>query len=59
MANIMEIIIRIIGGVISLAFVGSVISLAFVLCSISALVYMIYYFFKYGKNAFVNKFLAR
>ncbi len=54
MANIIEIIIRIIW-----AIVGGVISLAFVLGSISALVYMIYYFFKYGKNAFVNEFLVK
>lgn len=54
MANIMEIIIRVIW-----AIVGGVISLAFVLGSISALAYMVYYFFKYGKDAFVNEFLVR
>lgn len=54
MANIMEIIIRVIW-----AIVGGAISLAFILGSLGALGYMIYYFFKYGKNAFVNEFLTR
>jgi hypothetical protein len=54
MANIMEIIIRIIW-----AIVGGAISIAFIFGSLGALGYMIYYFFKYGKNAFVNEFLVK
>lgn len=54
MENIMVIIFKVIGAII-----GGTISLAFILGHIGALVYMIYYFFKYGKDAFVNEFLAR
>ena len=40
----------IIGGAISIAFVGGV---------LGAFGYMIYYFIRYGKKAFVDEFMAR